>query len=84
MLQCIVIRLFVVLTTYVDDEERVKRVLIRNKEAIKIAEKYGLPVIDLYSVSYDNKKLLSPDGVHFIREGYEKLAEEIIKSLTTA
>ena len=76
--------LYIVLTTYVTDAERANRVIVRNKVAAEIAKKYSLPVIDLYSVSLKHKDLISSDGVHFSKEGYEKLAEEIIKSLNNA
>ena len=42
------------------------------------AEKYHLPVIDLYTVTENNKELLTGDGVHFTVEGYKIIAKEII------
>ena len=72
---------YIVLTTDVDDTERSERVKVRNGAAKAIAEKYALPVIDLFRVSQEHKALLSADGVHFTAEGYEKLAEEILKTL---
>jgi len=71
---------FVVLTTSVRNEEREKRVQARNAAALAVAEKYGLGVIDLYSLSAENTALWS-DGVHFQREAYEKFADLIIKKL---
>lgn len=71
----------IVLTTDVESAETSKRVTARNEEALKIAEKYSLPVIDLHSVSVANKNLLSEDGVHFTHEGYVSLADEILKRL---
>jgi len=71
----------VVLTTYIVNEERHKRVVCRNKAAKEIAEKYNLPIIDLYSVSVDNANLLTEDGVHFAEKGYELFADEIIRVL---
>ncbi len=71
----------IVLTTDLTDKERGERVIARNKAALKIAEKYDLPVIDLHSVSVANKRLLSEDGVHFIHDGYVALANEILKRL---
>jgi hypothetical protein len=41
----------IVLTTSVADEEREQRVKRRNEVAAKIAEKYRLSIIDLYSIS---------------------------------
>ncbi len=75
--------LFVVLTTHIADSEREKRVLVRNKVAKKIAEKYNLPVIDLYEVSSQKEGLLSQDGVHLTTEGYELLAEKIVSEIKT-
>lgn len=73
--------LIIVLTTHVADENRNNRVLLRNKAATEIAEKYGLKIIDLYSVSLENEDLLRPDGVHFTDEGYQKLVDEILNGL---
>ena len=69
-----------VLTTSVQNDEREKRVIVRNEAVNSVAKKYGLPVIDLYTVS---KKLssLHSDGVHFIREGYEGLADKILTDI---
>lgn len=74
--------LYIVLTTYYSNEKRVNRVVARNEVALEIAKEYELPVIDLYTVSINNKDLLSEDGVHFTKEGYEKLTEEIIKTIS--
>lgn len=73
--------LFIVLTTYIANEERLLRVKERNKAALQIAEKYRLPVIDLYTLSEKAKDLLSHDGVHFTDEGYKLLAGEILKEM---
>ena len=73
--------LLIVLTTHVADEKRAARVVLRNRAALSVAEKYGLPVIDLHSVSYENASLLSPDGVHFTADGYKLLAETILTDL---
>ncbi len=73
--------LFVVLTTHIVDDEREKRVTVRNKIASEIAEKYSLPVIDLYAESLQNKHLLHNDGVHYTEEGYNMLADKILKAL---
>ena len=55
--------------------------MARNEVALEIAKKYDLPVIDLYTVSINNKDLLTEDGVHFTKAGYEKLAEKILETL---
>lgn len=72
----------IVLTTYVKDDERNQRVIKRNKTASAIAEKYSLPVIDLYSVSSQAPELLTEDGVHFSEEGYIAIAKKIIEDIT--
>ena len=73
--------LYIVLTTHIADDEREERVKVRNKIASEVAGKYNLPVIDLYDVSLENKHLLSSDGVHFTAEGYDALADKILKEL---
>ena len=73
---------FLVLTTYIRDEARIERVKARNSAVLKIADKYQLPVIDLYTVTEKNKELLSKDGVHFTPEGYEIIAKEIISVIS--
>lgn len=75
--------LAIVLTTSVADEEREQRVKVRNEIAKKTAEKYNLPIIDLYSVSVEFASLRTEDGVHFTYAGYEKLAEKILEDLKT-
>lgn len=72
----------VALTTHIADAERNKRVICRNNMAKEIADKYKLPVIDLYTASYESAGLLSDDGVHFMPEGYELLAGKIIQTIT--
>ena len=74
--------LCIVLTTYTTDSNRNQRVITRNKTATKIAEKYSLPVIDLYAVSSQAPELLSQDGVHFTAEGYNAIAKRIINDIT--
>jgi len=71
--------LAVVSTTAVLNTGQNNRVRARNKVANEIAEKYSLPVIDLYRLSAENIELLSEDGVHFQPEGYEILAAEIVR-----
>ncbi len=69
--------LFVVLTTHIADCEREQRVIARNNAAKEIAEKYNLPIINLYKVSAEHPEFLAEDGVHFTSEGLEMLATEI-------
>ncbi len=69
-------QLFVLTSTSVENKERDMLVAERNKEVNEIAEKYGLSVIDLYSVS---KNIKWRDGVHFTDEGYLELAKYILE-----
>lgn len=73
---------FIALTTFVRDEERHRRVLVRNRAAKKIAEKYGLPIIDLYHITEKNKNFLGADGVHFVKEGYHIIAKTILDAIS--
>ena len=73
---------FVLLTTTdIVNPERSARVPVRNQVAESLAKKYGLPVIDLYTVSAENQALHSPDGVHFTEEGYTLMAKRILESI---
>ena len=72
------------LTTGLRDEQRNERVKARNDVVKEIAERMGLPVVDLYSVSIHNLDLLDADGVHFKPDGYAKLSAEVIESLKKA
>ncbi len=71
--------LYIVLTTHITDPERETRVIRRNQVAKELAKKYDLPVIDLYQISLDSAHLLDNGGVHWLQEGYETLATEIIR-----
>ena len=73
--------IIIVLTTSVSDTEREQRVKHRNKVAAQVAAKYGLSMIDLYSLSNEIAELHTPDGVHFNTDGYEKFAEQIVRDL---
>lgn len=68
------------LITEVEGQQN-ERVLERNKGIRKIAEKYRLPVIDLYTLSVEYRDMHCEDGVHFTETGYRKLAEELWKSV---
>ena len=72
--------LIIVLSTYVANIEDNKRVIKRNEEVLKLAEKYNLPYVDYYSVAEENKDNLT-DGVHFNSEGYKSLAEALVKKV---
>lgn len=71
-------KIFLVLTTSVADSDREKRVKARNKSVCELAEKYALPVIDLYSTSVEYVNFRIDDGVHYISDGYRKFAAEIL------
>ena len=75
---------FLVLTTAVKSEKRNPRVVARNQTVLSLATKYNLPVIDLYSITYENRELISQDGVHLTPEGYEKIAIKIVTQLQEA
>lgn len=72
--------LFILLTTHVADEAQNQRVILRNRAAVQVAQKYNLPVIDLYTVSDAMTEQLT-DGVHFTETGYRTLAGAIIEAL---
>ena len=73
--------LVILLTTHVKDEVRDGRVKKRNEAALAVAKKYSLRVVDLYSVTLENKDMLAPDGVHFQRGGYEIIADTLIEAV---
>ncbi|MBE6590767.1 MAG: SGNH/GDSL hydrolase family protein [Ruminococcaceae bacterium] len=74
-------RLILVLTTFLANEKQTSRVKSRNAAALAIAEGLGIEVLDLYSLTEANKELLIEDGVHFKKEGYEKIAAAAIRKL---
>ncbi len=67
------------LTTHVANEERDARVRQRNHVVCELANKYGVSVIDLYTVTKEHSELLSNDGVHFSKEGYQLLADVLVE-----
>lgn len=74
-------KLYILLTTAVvrgNDNDRVKR---RNVAAREVAEKYSIPVIDLYDITSVNVDKLSDDGIHPTEPLYEKIADEIIRNI---
>lgn len=73
--------IYIVLTTFVKDIERNNRVIERNSAVLKIAEKYNLKTIDLYTASKENSFMMFEDGVHFVQEGYKLLAQTIYNGL---
>ena len=73
--------ILLVLTTHVANEERDARVRERNCVVCRLAEKYGLPVIDFYSVTKEHSEFLEADGVHFLKEGYQLLADILVEQM---
>jgi hypothetical protein len=76
---------YIVLTTSTKGDEELgenSRVRKRNAAASRVAEKYGLKVIDLYTVSLENKDLRTDDGVHFTDEGYKVFAKYIFECVS--
>ena len=57
------------------------KVLERNECTKKLAEKYGLSIVDNYSLVDGKFELKVPDGTHFTQEGYQYLAENLQKYL---
>ena len=68
------------LTTHVASPERDKRVVARNGAVVRIAEKYGLPTVDLYSVT-NAEGMVGADGVHLTPEGYKLLAKAVVDAV---
>ena len=68
------------LTTHVIGADRDKRVVARNEVVMKIAEKYSLPTVDLYTLTA-NDDLISADGVHLTPDGYKLLAKELVDAV---
>ena len=74
--------IYILLTT--DDlanPSRIETIVARNKIAASLAQKYNLPVIDLYTVAINSPEHHIPDGVHFHAEGYNLLAKCILESI---
>ena len=77
-------RFFILLTTparRTDDlnkfDARTELVKERNAAAKELAEKYSLPIIDLFTPLASAPELFSPDGVHLNADGYLLLARTI-------
>ena len=73
------IPLILLLTTHIADSERDKRVQTRNRVVCELAKKYDLGVVDFYSITKEHNELLSSDGVHLLADGYQLLADELVK-----
>ena len=74
-------KLYILLTTAVIDKDDNDRVKLRNVAAREVAEKYSIPVIDLYDITSTNLNEISPDGIHPTEPLYEKIADEIIRNI---
>ena len=74
-------KLYILLTTAVIDKDDNDRVKLRNIAAREVAEKYSIPVIDLYDITSTNLNEISPDGIHPTEPLYEKIADEIIRNI---
>ena len=73
--------IFLILTSAVADLERDGRVVKRNAAVLELAKKYGLPVIDYYSIVNSHRDLICPDGVHLLPDGYKLLAQKIVSEV---
>ena len=65
-----------VLTTYIK-KDGLSRVCERNKAAKEICEKHNIHIIDLYTVSEENKETMR-DPFHFNDDGVKILAKKLI------
>ena len=72
-------KLYVILTTHTLNENRKDSVPARNRAAEEVAKKYNLPVIDFYSLVYENEGLVSADKVHLAQGGNDILASKILE-----
>lgn len=54
----------------------------RNEAIKKLAEKYSLPVDDLYSLAVSHPEYMADDGVHFTMEGYKALGKKVADCIT--
>lgn len=70
----------IVLCTTLSRESGEQRIQVRNKITLEIAKKYNLPIIDLFSVSMQNKDKIS-DGIHYTDKGYTIFADTILNRL---
>ena len=68
-------------TNVVADQNRTKILIQRNHIVEKLAAKYHCPVIDLFSCSNQINNLYAPDGVHFSKQGYNRLSQPILSWL---
>ena len=74
-------KIFLLLTTSVADTDREERVKIRNDVVKSLAQKYNLPIIDLYSTAALYTEFRLDDGVHYSGAGYNKFALKILEEI---
>ena len=56
-----------------------------NRAAVKVMDKYGVPIYDLYSFALPRlKEIQREQNVHFNPQGSEQLAEQCAKSILKA
>lgn len=58
-------------------EDQGRHAAVRNAAVDRLAEQYGLHVLDLYTPSIKIAEKLT-DGVHFTPDGYEILAAKVV------
>ena len=74
--------LYLLLSTPVrNNPKRKEEIIKRNKEVIRLCEKYGIKAVDVFSFAEEIKELGKDDGVHFTDEGYKSLAKSLLKEL---
>lgn len=71
---------YLLLSTPSREAHKDARIRLRNGVVRNLAQKYGLPVIDLYRIA-DTLRDTFADTVHLQESGYQKLAEEILKHI---
>ncbi len=57
-----------------------------NEAAAEVMARHGIPTDDLYAVTkeFSPDLFIGPGNVHFTREGYERLAESVVRSVREA
>ena len=65
-------------TQYAAFNEQVKQ---RNAEVLRLAQRYGLPVDDLYAAAENRPELRLADGCHYTEDGYRLLGGVVAEKL---
>ncbi len=71
----------ILLTTYTTIQSWIEGTKKRNGTVLKIAQKTGCEVIDMYSAGERNAENLLEDGVHFNDKGYTELGKFVFEEL---